>query len=198
MWRAAITRRDALRQSPLRPLAVDILSAAASIRLGLHGYSLAIRAGGSPRVLARYANELAGSTRITGAEETSLWEQIREYPADFLDRQPNGVILRISTPLSELAALLTQVSGAFISRAYSGVTYAFLSSFERVPPLWQLASGRGWPLAVEYAPESIRASCKLWLPPASSNDNTFAMMKSVKQLFDPQGLLNEGRLYGRI
>jgi FAD/FMN-containing dehydrogenase len=29
-------------------------------------------------------------------------------------------------------------------------------------------------------------------------ENDFAMMKKVKEMFDPQGLLNRGRLYGRI
>ncbi|HEX4169564.1 MAG TPA: FAD-binding oxidoreductase [Bryobacteraceae bacterium] len=195
---SAVARRNTLRAGPLRPLAVDILSAAASARVGLRGFSLAIRAAGSPRVLARYADELVGSTRLTGKEDASLWEEIREFPATFLARQPHGVILCISTPISDLTALLREIPGAFISRAYSGVSYAFLSSFERVPAIWNLAADHGWQLVLEFAPEQIRASCKLWLPPASNNDNTFAMMKSVKQMFDPRLLLNHARLYGRL
>ncbi len=38
----------------------------------------------------------------------------------------------------------------------------------------------------------MAASC----PNESGND--FAMMKKIKEMFDPQGLLNRGRLYGRI
>ena len=195
---AAVARRNTLRQSTLRPIAVDILSPSAAVRVGLRGFVLAIRAAGSSRVLARYARELAGSTRLVGPEESALWEQIREFPAAFLERQPNGIILRISTPLSDLPALLTQIPGAFLCRAFSGVTYACLPSYERVPALWNLASDRGWPLVLEFAPEPIRASCKLWLAAASNNGEAFVMMKSVKQMFDPNSLLNGSRLYGRL
>jgi FAD/FMN-containing dehydrogenase len=47
---------------------------------------------------------------------------------------------------------------------------------------------------VEFAPRGFRESSELWPQPG----NDFAMMKKIKDMFDPHGLLNRGRLYGRI
>jgi FAD/FMN-containing dehydrogenase len=47
---------------------------------------------------------------------------------------------------------------------------------------------------VEFAPQDVRETAELWPDPGSD----FAMMKKVKEMFDPRYLLNRGRLYGRI
>ena len=52
---------------------------------------------------------------------------------------------------------------------------------------------------VEYAPALIRENRDLWRLDASPHGtDSFAIMKKVKQMFDPNGLLNRSRLYGRI
>jgi FAD/FMN-containing dehydrogenase len=52
---------------------------------------------------------------------------------------------------------------------------------------------------VEFAPDHVRGTNELWgLPSFHASAEAFAMMKKVKQMFDPQNLLNRGRLYGRI
>ena len=160
---------------------------------------LAIRAGGSDRVLNRYERELQGATRMTGAEDTIFWTQIREFAGDFLRRQPNGVILRISTKISDLAALLRLVSGASICRAGSGVAYIYLNSWQGVAPLWQAAAENHWSAVVEFAPPEARLDKELWLLGTSKESaEAFAMMRKVKLMFDPDLLLNRSRLYGRI
>jgi glycolate oxidase FAD binding subunit len=72
-----------------------------------------------------------------------------------------------------------------LARAGSGVCYGYYEHAGDVLP-----SGR----VVEFAPQQIRETAELW--PAPSSD--FAMMKKVKHMFDPESLLNRGRLYGRI
>ncbi len=195
---AAIQRRNALLQTVLRPLAIDLLNPPASTRLGRRGYLLAVRASGSRRVLGRYARDLAGSDRLTGANDDSLWTQIREFPADFLRRQPGGVIVRVSTPLSEVGKLLRLVSGPCVSRAGSGVNYVYLSGGQQIAPLWKQTGECGWAAAVEFAPDEVRSTRQLWLPMNTQADTGFDMMKSIKQMFDPTSLLNRSRLYGRI
>ena len=194
----AIEKRNALLAGPLRPVAVDLLSPAAAARLGFTGYLLALRAAGSEPVLSRYARELPGHTALSHGDDQALWTRIREFPPEFLARQPGGVILRVSTPLTALEKLLRLVSGVSISRALAGVSYIYLSSWEGVPPFWKCAADNGWPLVVEFAPDKIRAVSKLWLAPSPNGDNSFAIMKGVKEMFDPGSLLNRGRLYGRI
>ena len=54
-----------------------------------------------------------------------------------------------------------------------------------------LAGAKG---VVEFSPNASKSPQALW--PAPGGD--FEIMKPVKQMFDPNGLLNQGRLYGRI
>lgn len=195
---AAIQRRDELLKSFLRPYTIDLLNPPASARLGRRGYLLAVRAGGSRRVLDRCARDLADGDRLTGANDDLLWSQIREFPADFLRRQPSGVIIRLSTPLTEVSKLLRLVSGPCISRAGSGVNYAYLSAASQIAPLWKQAGACGWAGVVEFAPDDVRSSRELWLAAKTRPDTAFDMMKNIKQMFDPGSLLNRSRLYGRI
>jgi glycolate oxidase FAD binding subunit len=192
-------KRNSILYSVLRPISLDIISPPAATRLGLRGHVLALRAGGSTKVLARYERELQDGTRMTGAEDTIFWTQIREFSGDFLRRQPNGVVLRISSELSDLAAVLRLVSGACICRAASGISYVYLSSWQGVSALWQAAAENGWSAVVEFAPLETRVSKELWLLGSSKESGeAFAMMKKVKAMFDPEMLLNRSRLYGRI
>jgi glycolate oxidase FAD binding subunit len=194
-----IEKRNSILYSVLRPMAMDIISPPAATRLGLRGHVLAVRASGSANVLARYNRELQNATGMTGAEDTIFWTQIREFAGDFLRRQPNGLVLRISTKLSDLITLLRLVSGACICRAASGVTYIYLSSWQGVAAIWQAAEENGWSAVVEFAPLETRTSKELWLL-GSTKESTeaFAMMKKVKEMFDPDLLLNPARLYGRL
>jgi glycolate oxidase FAD binding subunit len=195
---AVISQRDTILASFLRPLALDLLTPPASARLGRRGYLLAIRAGGSPAVLERYAHELSTSQRLTQNDDEAFWKLVREFPCDFLRRQGGGVILRVSTPLKEIGALLDLVPGLCISRAASGVTHIYLNGPQQIAGVWDRFAQRGWAAVVEFAPDNVRQGRSLWLAPGENRDNAFAMMKNIKQMFDPESLLNRSRLYGRI
>ncbi len=194
-----VEKRGAIGGSILRPMALEIISPPAAARLGASGYLLAVRASGSANVLARYARELQAGERLTGAAEANWWKGISDFSAEFIRRQPNGVVLRLGTKLRDTLAVLRLVSGPCICHAGSGVTYAYLTSWQALPALWKAASQNGWSAAVEFAPEDKRASQELWLLDSSpARANAFAIMKKVKQMFDPNNLLNRSRLYGRI
>jgi glycolate oxidase FAD binding subunit len=197
--KAAIAQRDAVVRSILQPMAIDLISPAAAVRFELRGYVLAIRAGGSKAILARYACDLQGSEQLSGAGETRFWEQIREFTPEFLGRQPGGVVIRISTTMSDVAPLQELISGPSISRAASGVTYAYLTNWQASLPLWTALAERNWTVVVEFAPPEIRGSNNLWLERSSPRaEDTFAIMSKVKQMFDPSTLLNRSRLYGKL
>jgi glycolate oxidase FAD binding subunit len=196
---AVVAKRDAINQGTLLPLATDLLSPAAAGRLGARGLVLAIRAGGSRKVLARYAKELDGAERLSGTDEAAWWKTISEFPADFLQREPGGIVLRISSTISGITRLLRTISGPSISRASSGVTYAYLTSEENLASLWKAVRQNGDGAVVEFAPAEVRAARELWqLDESPRGVDSFAIMKKVKQMFDPHGLLNRSRLYGRI
>ncbi|HEY1950443.1 MAG TPA: FAD-binding oxidoreductase [Bryobacteraceae bacterium] len=196
---SAMEKRDAINQGALLPLAVDLISPGAADRLGSRGFVLSIRAGGSRKVLARYAKELNDAERLTGQDDIAWWRNISEFSADFLRREPGGIVLRISSTISDMASLLRTLSGATISRASSGVTYAYLTSDQNLNTLWKAVNQDGRGAVVEYAPAETRESRDLWqLDDSPRGVDSFAIMKKVKQMFDPHGLLNRSRLYGRI
>jgi FAD/FMN-containing dehydrogenase len=51
-----------------------------------------------------------------------------------------------------------------------------------------------WSRVVEWSGVEVKGKVELW--PATGED--FALMERLKLLFDPQRLLNPGRLYGRL
>lgn len=177
--------RDAVLKSRLQPAAIDILKLAA--RSGA-GYRLAIQAGGSPAVLDRYSRELFRARVVEGVEEDVLWRGIREATPQFLREHAGGAVVRVSCVLSDIGRVLDFLPVQASARAGSGVCYGY---FEQAADLRWPPIGTS---IVEFAPRGFRESSELWPQPG----NDFAMMKKIKDMFDPHGLLNRGRLYGRI
>jgi glycolate oxidase FAD binding subunit len=188
-----------VRETQLRPTSIDILSPPAAARVNERGFVLAIRAAGSPAVLSRYERELGGAQIIRGGDEAAWWKCITEFPADFLRRQPGGVIIRLGTPLTEIRQLLKLVSGTVVCRAGSGVSYAYLSSWRPAPPILAIAAERDWTAAVEHAPDDVRTAQELWIERKTPGSSVaFDMMEKIKKMFDPAKLLNRSRLYGKL
>ncbi|MGB6942793.1 MAG: FAD-binding protein [Bryobacteraceae bacterium] len=176
-----LAARDAVLKSRLQPAAIDIVKSGGS-------YQLAIQAGGSPAVLDRYSRELSRMRVLEGAEEVALWQGIRETIPQFLRTHNQGAVLRVSCVLSDVGPVLEAMPGQALARAGSGVCYGFFEQAAdlRFPPVGTSV--------VEFAPPEFREQQDLWPQPG----NDFAMMKKIKEMFDPQGLLNRGRLFGRI
>jgi glycolate oxidase FAD binding subunit len=172
----AIAKRDEVLKSQLQPSAIDLVK-------DEKNYRLLIQAGGSAAVLDRYSRELAWARAVEGAEEDALWEQIREFTARFLAEHENCVVVRTPCALSDVGRVMEQLPGPAVARAGSGVCWGYYPNTENLRPG-----------VIEFAPQSVRESFELWPRPGSD----FAMMKKVKQMFDPGSLLNRGRLYGRI
>ncbi len=191
--------RDSILRSSLQPIALDLLNVPAATRLGFNGYVLAVRAGGSARVLNRYARELTGVTDLSGREEEEFWSRVQEFSPDFLKRQRSGLVLRISTPIADVSTVVRLASDACVSRAGSGITYVHLTTWQTAMPLWTAGQERGWSIVVELASDDIRSTKDLWLQSKDESSATaFVMMEKIKKMFDPRQLLNRSRLYGRI
>ncbi len=191
--------RQMIRRSPLQPIAVDLLSPAAAARLNQEPFVVAVRAAGSDATLKRYREELKQAEALEGAQEEGLWTRIREYTPEFLERRPDGVVLRVSSKLDSLAEALDGIADPFITRLMAGVSYVYLTSWAAAAPILTRIQRLGVPATVEYAPHDVRTNYGLWhIPNGPAHQNAFDMMKKVKQMFDPHSLLNRDRLYGRI
>jgi glycolate oxidase FAD binding subunit len=196
---AAIEKRNEVVGGVLQPISVDLLSPAIAHRFGLRGFVLAIRAAGSERVLRRYGRELSDAGVLSEEDGARLWHEVQEYPASFLEQHSDGVIIRVSTSLQGMLTLPKTVAGSFIARAANGVTFFYFPAWGAAATWWQKISEQGLPAVIEYAPHGIREEQDLWSPPRSeAEQQAFAMMKRVKQMFDPELLMNRSRLYGRI
>jgi len=188
-----------IRQTQLRPTSIDILSPPAAARVDGTGFVLAIRAAGSSKVLARYERELSDAQFLQGDDETAWWKCVTEFPADFLRWQPEGVVIRLGTPLTGIGTLLKLVSGTLICRAGSGCSYAYLSSWGAAPPILATAAEQGWSAVVEHAPDDVRSREELWVESANPGARAaFDMMEKIKRMFDSANLLNRSRLYGKL
>ena len=180
--RDAIAARDAVIQSVLQPAAIDLLNPAASERAGLSAhYSLLVQAAGFPEVLDRYHAELRRAEFIACEP---VWTRIREFTPEWLRDNPAGYVVRISTKLTELGAAFDHATGPVVARAGTGVVWVYTDR----PVL------NGFRGAIEFAPASAKAATDLWPVPGAS----LGVMQKVKAMFDPDGILNSGRLYGRI
>ncbi len=187
-------RRDsAQRPATGRPRRAE--SAGAAV-LGRDGYVLAIGAGGNAATLDRYDRELAALGAISaldGPAHAAFWRSVQHFTPDFLERNASGTVIRVSTPLTEIRAVLDSLPVAAIARAGSGVCYAHFDTPQAAAEWLPQAARSGWKAVMEFAPED-RAGFELW--PAPGND--FGVIERVKEKFDPHRLLNRGRLYNRI
>lgn len=181
----AIAHRDTVLRGPLQPMAIDLLKEDGE-------YTLLIEAGGSEAVLARYGRELDGFEVLDENEARQLWHAVRETSPTWLAAHPEGAVVRVSCTLSEVGTVIENLPGAAMARAGTGVCYGYFEDAAAAGD-WA-ASNRTGAAVVEFAPQSYRERATLW--PAPGND--LGLMKQVKHMFDPQGILNPGRLYGQI
>jgi glycolate oxidase FAD binding subunit len=148
----AFAERDRILRGALQPTALDLINWPAG------RFRLLLRAGGSASVLDRYARELPEAT----IRDETIWGEIREFTPRFLEQNPEGNVVSISSKLTEMPAIVSGLDVAFIARAASGVIYAHHKTPQAAPSF------------------------------------DFAMMTKVKEMFDPERLLNRGRLHGHI
>jgi FAD/FMN-containing dehydrogenase len=189
----AVRIRDSLIRGVLQPAALDLLNPAAAQRVGLNNYALLVQAGGSESVVGRYSSELQGAETFEGEAEAALWEKVREFTPAFLAAEPHGAVVRLSTTISGIASAVGKLDVPAVARAGSGVVYAYFDDCGRACSWVNDPKHQDLRPVVEYIAES-GCSGNRW--PVTGTD--FSMMEKIKQMFDPDGLLNRGRLYGRL
>lgn len=115
----AIARRDEVLRSVLQPSSLDLLNPEAAAAIGCDAYTLLLQAAGTSPVLDRYQQALPGFRVM----ECDVWERVREFTPEFLDRHPGGVLVQRSSSLDGVAAAMRELPGAVVCRAGSGVSY---------------------------------------------------------------------------
>jgi glycolate oxidase FAD binding subunit len=192
----AIAARDRILKGPIPPAAVDLLNAPAAGQLGHKGHVLALRLGGNAAAVARCRREFAAGDALvlTGAEETRFWRHVQEYTPHFLEKFTHGAVVRASCTLAQVKTVMASFETASIARAGSGVCYGYFTRSDAAARWMPSAARHGWKAVIEFAPDEQRSNLDLWPVPGSD----LGMMKKIKSMFDPNHLLNRGRLYRLI
>jgi glycolate oxidase FAD binding subunit len=194
---AAMLARDGVLKSVMQPAAIDVLSPDAASSLGNRNWVLAFRVGGNRAVIERYEREFSNmgeGIAMEGGPHEELWLHIQNSTPRFLEKNPNGAVVRASCTLKEVQAVLASLPGPAVARAGSGVCYGYFAKADDAAEWMIEAARRRWKAVIEFCSEADQQRLELWPAPGSD----FEVMKRVKQMFDPDGLLNRGRLYRRI
>ncbi len=192
---AAAEARDRVIRGVLQPEAVDILNPLVAPQVGQRGYVVAVQFGGNAAVCDRCERELRAINStleiLADADETKFWRLIQNYTQRFIEKFTEGAVVRVSSSLAHVPDVLQSLEVPAISRAATGVTYGYFSRTEAAVRWLASSKKQPWRSVIEFAPEAEKARLDLWPSPGTD----FAMMKKIKHLFDPQNLLNHGRLY---
>ncbi|HVV44560.1 MAG TPA: FAD-binding oxidoreductase [Bryobacteraceae bacterium] len=203
---AAIAGLAAIRNAGLNPIAADVANpvfvAALSAQFGIRDFVLAVQFGGNQAVIDRCTRESAAlctsraSVRALSQEdEQRFWTNVAAATPRHLEKFQNGAVVRIHTPLSECGDALSTVETSGHAMAASGVVRAWFSRPDTASRWLTQCVQRGWKGVIEtVGPAVDRNTLTLWPEPGGD----FAIMKKIRNLFDPEGLLNRGRLYGHL
>jgi glycolate oxidase FAD binding subunit len=190
--------RNAAIRGVLHPVAVEILNPILSAQLGLKNFTLAILFAGNQAVIdrsVREASALGPARSLAVDEDQRFWNSLHAVTPRFLEKFRDGaVVVRVSTTLAECGEALGSVEGPGHAHAASGIVRGWFTRPDAAAR-WVVESvRRGWKVVVEFSSESARPNMTLWPEPGGD----FAIMKQIKHMFDPQNLLNRGRLYGQL
>jgi glycolate oxidase FAD binding subunit len=192
----AIAARDDTLREQVPPTAIDLLNPIAAAQLGHRGYLLAVRVSGNAAAIERCRRDLTASDAVVleGKDEARFWRQVQEYTPHFLEKFAQGAVVRASCTLTQVREVMASLETAAIARAGSGICYAYFTRADAAARWLAAATKRGWKAVIEFAPDEQRAKLDLWPMPGDDLE----MMKKIKQMFDPNHLLNRGRLFRLI
>jgi glycolate oxidase FAD binding subunit len=189
----AMSARDRMLKGVIALAAMDLLNPPAAGQLGHKGHLLALQVAGNGAAIERCRREFSGRDVITleGADEARFWRHVQEYTPHFLEKFAHGAVVRASCTLAQVKEVMSSLETAGIARAGSGVCYGYFNRADGAARWIASAARRGWKAVIEFAPDDQRTKLNLWPAPGSDVE----MMKKIKNMFDPNHLLNRGRLF---
>ncbi|HJZ45819.1 MAG TPA: FAD-binding oxidoreductase [Roseiflexaceae bacterium] len=175
--------------------------AAASSSVASYPSALALRAEGLPQAVERHFTEMstlaarngaAERRRLDGAEDMTLWERIADLPqtaelaADEALLKLTALPIEVERTVAQIELLAARASAAVTidARALNGVIYARLRPIDAEALSALLAELPGTQWVATTLPGVPR-----WGAPPPGLD----LMRRIKDEFDPQGMLNQGR-----
>jgi len=199
---------DELSRSPLLPAAVALMSSGA-LGAGQNDWQAAIRCEGFAETIARHTSDAVAMARRVGLDaeilgdnaDGQLWDRIRDFPLS-----TSRVVYRVTVPRASVAESVRAIQDgngsdsqpAILSDPLTGTLWVAeperQTSPRRFADLLSLALRCGGHAVMFAAPAAAKENIDVWgaLPP------TLALMREIKNQFDPKGLLNPGRFIAGI
>ena len=205
------------------PLATTFLSPVAAQRLDLirkGSHHLAVRLHGRPRTLERMIDEAAAvcsrketleMDRLEGAEHERIWRAVADFGWDESTRPAASV--RISLPPATVGEVLASLESAAAARGLmpaivahvpSGIVLVHLYSpgmsidlgalAQVIADARKLTRQRRGTAVLEQAPLKAKRSIDIW----DGGGEAMAIMRRLKDQYDPNYTLNPGRFVGGI
>lgn len=196
---SALLKQQEILRSYLRPVALELFNSRAASKVGFSGITLAIRAAGSPTVLARYDREINDSLCLKDQKDALLWERIQEFAPDQLEAGHSVCVLRVHANAKGVQKVLELATGPAVYRCGTGTVYLFFEDDESLRASLRSLAEIECAAFMEAAPEQLKREFQdSQTHSRGGTESGFATMKRVKALFDPNSVLNPMRLYGRI
>jgi glycolate oxidase FAD binding subunit len=192
--------RDGFRRSLSAARRATTRAAALVRRGGAPGLRLSVELGGHAAAVERDAGWLVQELGLAAAPEGAL-DRVRALQAELPG--PGGLRLRLAARPSRLwPALERLASGGAALLAYPGLGLLYVG--------FELAAGEDAAGAIESVAQRAREAAGSWMieaAPAGAKagrdvfgdpTQALALTRSLKQQFDPDGLLNAGRFAGHV
>ncbi len=199
---------NAVVQSPLSPLAIELLGPRAASSAQLPEAMLVVfRVGGYPQAVERQVRDLSALLTQHGGQrvETSdiVWDDVAGMR---VAAQSRAVVMKAAAPLVQSTALVEvlerQLDGleAIVwAHAGNGVAFAACHAPSEAKVLMEVrrevgALGANASLVVQRCPTVLKRAFDVWGDPGSS----LGLMRALKAKLDPHNTLNPGRYVGGI
>ena len=187
-------------------------------------YLLLTRVEGTPQIAARQIQRITdalqhlspiGETTTQTWEDdaqTYLWRRVEEFSVALPATRPHSVMSKISVPISNVPALCEAVQTAatqtgatwpVLAHAGHGIAYVHIpiadaaatsDALQHVHALDACVASVQGRRVIEHAPVALKRRCDVWGSPGDD----FALMRAIKQSFDPHNRLNPGRFLGGL
>lgn len=199
---------DELSRSPLLPAAVALMNSVA-LGAGQNNWQAAIRCEGFAETVTRHladsqalAQQLGlGVEILRDSAHAQLWDRVRDFPLS-----TGRVVCRVTVPRASVAESVRAIQvgngsesqPAILSDPLMGTLWIAEPerqiSPRRFADLLSLALRCGGHAVMFTAPADAKENIDVWGPPPP----TLALMRKIKNQFDPKGLLNPGRFIAGI
>lgn len=205
----------------LNPEAVELLAPALTLAPAPGSWGLAVALAGSPETVARQARDFAALFQAHGGtlvpvlpgQTGRTWKAVRNLLDAAQPDNPARILCKITVPIARTSDLVASASeqgrfgglrAAVMAYAGSGVIWAlYLPAMGALPgastaaaleALRAEAVAAGGSLEIHGAPPPLKRQVDAW----GAGDSGLAMMRRLKQEFDPRGVCNPGRFVGGI